>query len=87
MCVITERILGRISFKNFGFISSKLVALDLMLKIDLRTSHWLTQLKLKTRKNAIVEYLDYQIPVNQLNGDMHSAKRDRNSPPTGGRQI
>jgi len=47
MCVITERILGRISFKNFGFISSKPVALDLMLKIDSRTSHWLTQLKLK----------------------------------------
>jgi len=47
MCVITGRILGRISFKNFGFISSKPVALNLMLKIHLRTSHWLTQLKLK----------------------------------------
>jgi len=23
----------------------------------------------KTRKNAIVEYLDYQIPVTQLNGE------------------
>jgi len=31
---------------------------------------------LKTRKNAIVEYLDYQIPVTQLNGDMQAAKRD-----------
>jgi len=35
----------------------------------------------KTRKNAIVEYLDYQIPVTQLkgpegNGDMEAAKRD-----------
>jgi len=30
----------------------------------------------KTRENAIVEYLDYQIPVTQLNGDMHAAKRD-----------
>jgi len=36
----------------------------------------------KTRKNAIVEYLDYQIPVTQLsqgpkgNGDMQAAKRD-----------
>jgi len=35
----------------------------------------------KTRKNAIVEYLDYQIPVTQLmgpkgNGDMQTAKRD-----------
>jgi len=30
----------------------------------------------KTRKNAIVEYLDYQIPVSQLNGDMQAAKRD-----------
>jgi len=34
-----------------------------------------------TRKNAIVEYLDYQIPVTQLkgpkeNGDMQAAKRD-----------
>jgi len=76
MCVITRRILGRISFKNFGFISSKSVALDLMLKMDLRTSHWLTQLKLKTRKNAIVEYLDYQIPVTQLNGDIQAARRD-----------
>jgi len=44
MCV-TGRIFGRISFKIFGFISSKPVALDLMLKIKLRTSHWLTQLK------------------------------------------
>jgi len=31
---------------------------------------------LKTRKNAIVEYLDYQIPVTQLNGGMQAAKRD-----------
>jgi len=43
--------------------------------------------KNKTRKNAIVEYLDYQIPVTQLmgpkgNGDMHAAKRDSNAPPT-----
>jgi len=34
-----------------------------------------------TRKNAIVEYLDYQIPVTQLKGpkgnwDMQAAKRD-----------
>jgi len=34
----------------------------------------------RTRKNAIVEYLDYQIPVTQLmgpkgNGDMQAAKR------------
>jgi len=46
----------------------------------------------KTRKNAIVEYIDYQIPVTQLmgpkgNGDMQAAKRDLNAPPTGGRQI
>jgi len=32
--------------------------------------------ELKTRKNAIVEYLDYQIPVTQLNGDMQASKRD-----------
>jgi len=35
----------------------------------------------KRRKNAVVEYLDYQIPVTQQkgpkgNGDMHAAKRD-----------
>jgi len=35
----------------------------------------------KTRKNAVVEYLDCQIPVTQLkgqkgNGDMQAAKRD-----------
>jgi len=35
----------------------------------------------KTRKNAVVEYLDYLIPVTQLkgqkgNGDMKAAKRD-----------
>jgi len=30
----------------------------------------------KTRKSAIVEYLDYQIPVTQQNGDMQAAKRD-----------
>jgi len=37
-----------------------------------------------TRKNAIVEYLDYKIPVTQLmgNGDMQAAKRDYNAPPT-----
>jgi len=33
-------------------------------------------IKFKTRENAIVEYLDYQIPVTQLNGDMQAAKRD-----------
>jgi len=38
-------------------------------------------------KNAIVEYLDYQIPVTQLkgkkgSGDMQAAKRDWNAPPT-----
>jgi len=31
---------------------------------------------IKTRKNAIVEYLDYQIPLTQLNRDMQAAKRD-----------
>jgi len=36
---------------------------------------------LKTRMNALVEYLDYQIPVTQLkgpkgNGDMQAARRD-----------
>jgi len=36
---------------------------------------------LKSRKIAIVEYLDYQIPVTQLigpkeNGDMQAATRD-----------
>jgi len=30
----------------------------------------------KTRKNAIVENLDYQIPVTQLSRDMQVAKRD-----------
>jgi len=44
---MTGRILGRISIKIFGFISFKPVALDLVLKIDLRTLQWLTQLKLK----------------------------------------
>jgi len=44
----------------------------------------------KTRKHAIVEYLDYQIPVTQLkgpkgNGDVQAAKRDYNAPPTGSR--
>jgi len=29
-----------------------------------------------TRKNAIVEYLDYQIPVTQLNRYMQAAKRE-----------
>jgi len=38
-------------------------------------------IRIKTRKNAIVEYLDYQIPVTQLkepkrNGDIQAAKRD-----------
>jgi len=47
---------------------------------------------MQTRKNAIVEYLDYGIPVTQLkgskgNGDMQAAKRDWSAPPTGGRQI
>jgi len=39
------------------------------------------KIKDKTRKNATVEYLDYQIPVTQLMGpkgneDMQAAKRD-----------
>jgi len=49
-------------------------------------------LKSKKRKNAIVEYLDYQIPVTQLkgqreNGDMQATKRDGNGPPTRGLNI
>jgi len=45
-----------------------------------------------TRKNAIVEYLDYQIPVTQLkgqkkNGDKQTAKRDWNAPPTPDQNI
>jgi len=31
---------------------------------------------IKTRKKAIVEYLDCQITVTQLNRDMQAAKRD-----------
>jgi len=39
------------------------------------------KLRIKARENAIVEYLDYQIPVSQLkgpkgNGDMPAVKRD-----------
>jgi len=34
------------------------------------------ELNVLTRKNAVVEYLDYQIPVTQLNRDMQVAKRD-----------
>jgi len=39
------------------------------------------KIKIQTRKNVIVEYIDYQIPVTQLkgskgNGDMQAAKRD-----------
>jgi len=41
----------------------------------------------KSRKNAIVEYLDHQIPVTQLkepkrDGDMQAAKRYCNTSPT-----
>jgi len=44
------------------------------------------QISNETRKNAIVEYLDYQIPVTQLkgpkgSGDMQAVKRDWNAPP------
>jgi len=61
----------------------------------LQTSDWnqYTLCKgIKTWKNAIVEYLDYQIPVTQLkgprgNGDMQAAKQIEMRPPTGGRQI
>jgi len=47
---------------------------------------------IKRRKNAVVEYPDYQIPVTQLKGpkgygDMQAAKQDLNTPPSGGRQI
>jgi len=45
------------------------------------TQRNLTKVLGVTRKNAIVEYPDYQIPVTQLkepkgNGDMQAAKRD-----------
>jgi len=43
---------------------------------DKRTINMLLEQQKKTRKNAIVEYLDYQKPVTQLNGDMQAAKRD-----------
>jgi len=36
----------------------------------------MTEKIMKTKKNAIVEYLDYQIPVTQLMGDMQAAKGD-----------
>jgi len=47
---------------------------------------------MKTMKNAIVEYLDYQIPVTQLKGrkEMEICKQQseiEKPPPTGGRQI
>jgi len=46
-----------------------------------------TEAMFKTWKNAIVEYLDYQIPVTQLkgpkgDGDMRAAKRNWKAPPT-----
>jgi len=42
---------------------------------------------IKSRKNDIVEYVDYQIPITHLkgpkeDGDMQAAKRDCNAPPT-----
>jgi len=44
-------------------------------------------IRTKTRKNTIVECLDYQIPVTQLNGprgdgDIQAAKRDCYAPAT-----
>jgi len=52
-------------------------------KIEVQTCgiHNFKLIDMKTRKNAIVEYLDYQIPLTQLkgpkgNGDMQAAKRD-----------
>jgi len=44
--------------------------------IDVKIIEGIWEVHIKTRKNAIVEYLDYQIPVPQLNGDMQAAKRD-----------
>jgi len=43
--------------------------------------------KSKTRKNAPIEYLDYQVPVTQLkgvkgDGDIKAEKRDCNAPLT-----
>jgi len=43
-------------------------------------------------KNAIVEYLDYQVSVTHLkepkgNGDIQAAKRGWNAPPTGSRRF
>jgi len=42
------------------------------------TGDLVSWLQKETRKNAIVEYLDYQVPVTQQkrNGDMQAAKRD-----------
>jgi len=44
---------------------------------QMEKNHFVTKSD-KTRKNAIVEYIDYQIPVTQLkgNGDMQAAKQD-----------
>jgi len=64
---------------------------DSIFRFDKMTADWtapikiqfsnLNQNKNQPRKNAVVEYLDYQIPVTQLkgrkgNGDMQAAKRD-----------
>jgi len=52
------------------------------LKLGFMNVSFFERIHLKTRKNAIVEYLDYQIPVSQLsqgpngNGGMQAAKRD-----------
>jgi len=54
--------------KNSRFFKDRRVA-------TLPGNFMLTSLYL-TGKNAIVEYLDYHIPVTQLNRDMQAAKRD-----------
>jgi len=60
----------------------------MLFRILLHKIEWNGHAKIKTRKNAIVEYLDYQIPVT---GDVQVAKRYWNAISiygyVGGRQI
>jgi len=70
---------ARIHFRLSRFIT-KSGQFPLVLRFFLRRdiAH---RTSLKVRKNAIVEYLVYQIPLTQLkgpkgNGDMQAAKRD-----------
>jgi len=80
---ISTTILGSILAPTIMFGHNRTI----LTKTGLNQCRWTpaSNSKIKTKKKAVVEYLDYQTPVTQLKG--RKGKGDMHAPPTGGKEI